>query len=344
VFGSVINAVLTGFVELILFTFSIHKGLGPVVLASVTGAFLMNLLVIPGLAIISAGLKSKEVLVNKNVQSVSSTFMFIVITAVFFPTVLYRFYERGNIKCAVCGWAETSNIVTATFPYVNCSNCEFKGVDKFDDDPAYIKMARPFVFVVSASLPLLFIVAIFFSLKTHRYFWEQFEAEIQDDSRSSLSTLACVILLVINGGLFSVVCEVLTDHIGKAINEMYLTPRFVGLVFYTLIPSVAEFINAMKFAWEGHLGLSLEIGSQGAMVVSLIQMPALVLISELIGSKSASSRFTLIFDGIDVYAVIISILLRNMMLMEKTSVNYLTGFAFLVTFGFIAVVYFYLEE
>jgi Ca2+:H+ antiporter len=294
----------------------------------------MNLLVIPGLAIISAGLKWKEVFVNKNVQSVSGTFMFIVAVAVFFPTVLYLFYSRENITCDSCAPGGS-----------NCTNCELTHLANIDDDPAYTEMGRPFVFVVSVLMPLLYIVAIVFSLKTHRYLWNQIENEMKsEETGPPLPTIACVILLTINCAMFSVVCEVLTDHIGEAITQMKLTQRFVGLVFYTVIPALAEFINAMKFAWEGHLGLSLEIGSQGAMVVSLLQMPALVLISEVIGSKDAASRFTLIFAAIDVYAVIISVLLRNTMLMEKTSVNYLTGFAFLVIFLCITIVYFFLED
>ena len=121
---------------------------------------------------------------------------------------------------------------------------------------------------------------------------------------------------------------------------MHLTERFVGLVFYTLIPAVAEFMNAVRFALEGNMGLSLEIGNQGAMVVSLIQMPVLVLVSAIIGKESAKESFTLMFENIDIFAIIISVLLRNQMLMEN-SINYFTGFAFLVIFALIAVVYFF---
>jgi Ca2+:H+ antiporter len=338
VLGSVINAALTGFVELILFSFSLRKGLGDVVMASVTGAFLMNLLVIPGLAIIAAGFKDKEVALDRKIQTVSSTFMLMVIVAVFFPTVLYRFYGDQNIDCAQCDSPSDSF-------FMNCSRCGFTPI-ALEDDPAYSTMARPFVFVVSAFLPVLYIIAIVFSLKTHRYIWENIESQMEDEEAGStpLPTAACIVLLAINCTLFSVICEVLTDNIGEASEQMHLTPRFVGLVFFTVIPALAEFINAVRFAWDGHLGLSLEIGSQGAMVVSLIQMPALVLISELMGGKTAHERFTLIFAAIDVYAIIIAVLLRNMMLMEKSSASYLTGFAFLVIFFFIAVVYFYLSD
>ena len=90
------------------------------------------------------------------------------------------------------------------------------------------------------------------------------------------------------------------------------------------------------------MGLSLEIGNQGAMVVSLLQMPALVLISVIMGGTKSSDRFTLMFEMIDVFAVIISVLLRNFLLMDN-SINYFTGFAFLVIFALIAMVYYFDE-
>jgi Ca2+:H+ antiporter len=334
-----VNAALTGFIELILFFFSIQKGLGVVVQASVTGAFLMNLLVIPGLAMFAAGLKWKEVTINKKVQGVSGTIMFLVIVAIFFPSVLYKLYAVTDVKCRSCAGF---NILSAS--ELNCTDCSSARIANIYDDPAYKRMARPFVWVVSGFMPVLYTVGMLFSLKTHSYIWHPLEEANQEEGAApALSTPVCVVLLAVNCAVFSFVCEVLTDHMGEAIEQLGMTERFVGLVFYTLVPAVAEFINAMRFALEGNLGLSLEIGNQGAMVVSLLQMPALVLISELLGHDDPKSRFTLMFETIDVFAVIIAVLLRNMMLMEE-EINYFTGFAFIGIFFFIALVYWYLDD
>jgi Ca2+:H+ antiporter len=299
----------------------------------------MNLLVIPGLAMFAAGLKWKEVTINKKVQGVSGTIMFLVIVAIFFPSVLYKLYALSDVTCRSC-----AALSFLTGPDLNCTHCSSQRIENLDDDPAYKHMARPFVWVVSAFMPILYTVGMLFSLKTHSYIWNALEEANQEEGAApGLSTPVCVVLLTINCALFSFVCEILTDHMGDAIEQLGMTQRFVGLVFYTLVPAVAEFINAMRFALEGNLGLSLEIGNQGAMVVSLLQMPALVLISELLGHDDPKSRFTLMFETIDVFAVIISVLLRNMMLMEE-EINYFTGFSFIGIFFFIALVYWYLDD
>lgn len=344
VLGSFINAILTGLVELILFYFSLKNGLGDVVRAAVTGAFLMNLLVIPGLAMFAAGLKWKEVKINRKVQSVSGTFMFLAIIAVFFPAVFYGFYGNTTLHCETCDCRARAGPRSFIVPNsgFGCSMCKMDRLVDMEDDVIYTSMAKPLMYAVSCLMPIVYFVGLFFSMKTHKYIYDQFEEEQGADEphHGSLPTWACIVILAITCTLFAIVCEILTDKIGDAIETMGLTQRFAGLVFYTLIPAVAEFINAIRFALEGNMGLSLEIGNQGAMVVSLLQIPALVLISVLMGRKHANEQFTLMFEMIDVFAVIISVLLRNFMLTDKT-VNYFTGFAFIVIFVLIAIVYYF---
>lgn len=131
-------------------------------------------------------------------------------------------------------------------------------------------------------MPLVYAVGLFFSLKTHKFIYDELEAENEQENNSySISTIWCIVLLLVCTVLFSLISDIMTELMPEALTKLDLTERFVGLVFYTLIPSVAEFINAVRFALENNLGLSLEIGNQGAMVVSLIQMPALVLMSAI---------------------------------------------------------------
>ena len=340
VLGSLINAGFTGLVELILFYFSLKKGLAQVVSSAVTGAFLMNLLVIPGLSMLAAGIKWKEVKINRKVQSVSGTFLFLAICAVFFPAVFYNIYKNGDLVCESCNGVNGTFHVSANSG-LNCTLCSISNAANLDDDDVYRTMAKPLMYTTSILMPIVYGVGLFFSLHTHKYIYDQFEAEQEgEDSAETMSTWVCVVILLVSCVIFSIVCEIVTDVMPFAIDAMGLTERFVGLVFYTLIPAVAEFMNAIRFAIEGNMGLSLEIGNQGAMVVSLIQMPALVLISIFVGDGTTKGTFTLMFELIDVFAIIISVLLRNFMLMEN-SINYFTGFAFLVIFLLIALVYYF---
>lgn len=345
VLGALINAIFTGLVEIILFFFSLRKDLGDVVRAAVTGAFLMNLLVIPGLSMFAAGIKWTEVHLNRKVQSVSGTFLLLAIVAIFFPAVYYGMYQPKQIECHQCN--ETAGLYR--FPSSElippnwvCKDCDIAHVEDLSQDKIYMSFIRPLTYCVSIIMPIIYVVGLIFSLKTHKYIYDQFEKEqdAEENTNGSVNTYVCVAILLISCVLFSIICEIFTDKLPPAMEHMNITDRFVGLIFYTIIPAVAEFMNAIRFALEGNIGLSLEISNQGAMVVSLIQIPALVLMSIIMGKTTTRKSFHLLFELIDVYAVVISVLLRNFMMMEK-SINYLNGFAFLVVFVLISIVYFF---
>jgi Ca2+/H+ antiporter len=53
--------------------------------------------------------------------------------------------------------------------------------------------------------------------------------------------------------------------------KLWLSPRFVGLVFHTLPPNLAESLAAIKFV-NGNIGLAMEIGNQGSILGTLIKM------------------------------------------------------------------------
>jgi Ca2+/H+ antiporter len=54
---------------------------------------------------------------------------------------------------------------------------------------------------------------------------------------------------------------------------------FLSLSFIHLLHPQAEYVNAVQFALQNNVALSVEIGSSGAIQIALIQMPVLVLMS-----------------------------------------------------------------
>jgi Ca2+:H+ antiporter len=93
---------------------------------------------------------------------------------------------------------------------------------------------------------------------------------------------------------------------------------------------------------NGKIGLAMEIGNQGATLTALIEMPALVLMSYIQHklSKHHVGVFTLTFPLIDIFCVMIAVLLRNSILLDKT-INYFTGTSFLIIMLLISVVYYF---
>ena len=379
ILGSIINAFFLMLVELILYYLSLAKGLTDVVRSAVVGAFLMNLLIIPGCGMFAAGLKWHEVRLNKKSQSISGTFLLLAVIGVMFPSVYYQIHAHVDFGCDKCVFGDTGNL--------NCSLCNSSALADLEKDPVYTKYASPLMYAMAIIMPIIYVIGMVFSLRTHKHIFvtKKLSEESKDDhapkqisnnnqqaittsndsltsslltndkdqldnfeqgennesgEESQMSTCLAIIILITATVLFSLMAHVMTEKIPQAIDKMGFSQRFVGLVFYTMIPNCAEYMNAVKFALNGNIGLSMELGNQAAMQTSLIEMPALVLLSLVQHKITGAAQFTLVFPFIDIFCVIVAVFLRNSILQEKF-VNYFTGIAFLLVFLLICVVYYF---
>jgi Ca2+:H+ antiporter len=200
---------------------------------------------------------------------------------------------------------------------------------------------------MAAGMPIIYIIGVYFSLRSHKHIYEPGDHEHEVGPSGGLNKWAAVAILITATLVFSGMAHVITEKIPEVIHKLGLSERFVGLVFYTIIPNAAEYMNAVKFAVNGNIGLSMEIGNQGAILTALIEMPALELLSWVQHKISLANdpeknvaQFTLVFPLIDIFCVIIAVLLRNSILLEKT-INYFTGTSFLIIMLLISVVYYF---
>ena len=86
-------------------------------------------------------------------------------------------------------------------------------------------------------------------------------------------------------------------------------------------------MNAMSFALNGNIALSMEIGSAYALQVCLVQIPFLVAFSAFYDPSRMGEEvdtFTLIFPRWDVIAIILSIFLLTYTYIEARA-NYHRG-------------------
>ena len=332
VLGAILNSTFLTIVELILYYFSLQKGLVDITRAAITGAFLMNLLIIPGFAMLFAGFKWKETILNRKAQSVGGTFLLLAIISVLFPSVFYHIHSHTRLDCSACSLIG-DDPGNQTF---NCSSCYAPEFDNIIDDPIYQDYAAPLMYTMAILMPIIFITSVIFSVKTHSHIYR---VEVNEHENEGMSQIVALIILAMSTVGFSLMAHVMTEKIPEALEKLHFSQRFVGLIFYTLIPNAAEYMNAIKFALNGNIGLSMEIGNQGAILTALIEMPALVLISLILHVTGVTKEmFTLVFPMIDIFCIIVAVLLRNSILTEK-SVNYFTGLSFLIIFLLIAVVY-----
>ncbi|KAF3037317.1 hypothetical protein E8E12_002724 [Didymella heteroderae] len=143
---------------------------------------------------------------------------------------------------------------------------------------------------------------------------------------------------------YAVIAEILVDTVDSVLEGSDIDEKFLGITLFALVPNTTEFLNAISFAMNGNIALSMEIGSAYALQVCLLQIPALVFYSALHATnidagQLAKETFTLIFPQWDMATVILCVFLLSYMYGEGKS-NYFKGSILILSY-FVVVVGFY---
>lgn len=93
-------------------------------------------------------------------------------------------------------------------------------------------------------------------------------------------TKSAVILLTATLA-YAVIAEILVNTVDAVLTNVDIDEKFLGITLFALVPNTTEFLNAISFAMNGNIALSMEIGSAYALQVCLLQIPALVLFSSI---------------------------------------------------------------
>ncbi|KAJ6516833.1 hypothetical protein C8R47DRAFT_1206045 [Mycena vitilis] len=141
----------------------------------------------------------------------------------------------------------------------------------------------------------------------------------------SRTTSASVLLICTV--LYAGIAELLVDVVDVILEGLGIDEKFLGVTLFALVPNTTEFMNAISFALNGNIALSMEIGSAYALQVCLLQIPAMVAFSAWYAPDKmgeVATTFTLIFPRWDVAVIILSMFLMTYTWIEAKS-NYHRG-------------------
>ncbi|KAF2153248.1 hypothetical protein K461DRAFT_293522 [Myriangium duriaei CBS 260.36] len=141
-----------------------------------------------------------------------------------------------------------------------------------------------------------------------------------------------IVILLTATVAYAIIAEILVDTVDSVLDNVDIDEKFVGITLFALVPNTTEFLNAISFAMNGNIALSMEIGSAYALQVMLLQVPALVLFTAVQSVRNiwpnpddaAAHAFSLIFPQWDMVTVILGLFLMNYVVGEGKS-NYFKG-------------------
>lgn len=146
---------------------------------------------------------------------------------------------------------------------------------------------------------------------------------------------------------YAIIAEILVNTVDAVLEGSDIDEKFLGITLFALVPNTTEFLNAISFAMNGNIALSMEIGSAYALQVCLLQIPALVFYSA-VHALSIPARevihqtFTLIFPQWDMITVILCVFLLSYMYGEGKS-NYFKGSILILSY-LVVIAGFYLSS
>ncbi|KAE8348085.1 Sodium/calcium exchanger protein-domain-containing protein [Aspergillus coremiiformis] len=158
-------------------------------------------------------------------------------------------------------------------------------------------------------------------------------------ARSSIILLGATIF-------YAIIAEILVNTVDVVLESVDIDEKFLGITLFALVPNTTEFLNAISFAMNGNIALSMEIGSAYALQVCLLQIPALVLFSAIYErlidpAELLTHTFNLIFPQWDMVSVILCVFLLSYVYGEGKS-NYFKGSILVLTY-LVVVIGFYLS-
>jgi Ca2+:H+ antiporter len=265
------------------------------------GSILSNILLVLGCCFIAGGIREQERSFNSTVASTMSSLMAVACASLIIPATLYAAMKTSN--------------------------------DSADKTVLLLSHGT------SVILLILYLMYLYFQLKSHRSLFENIDPEAngepgEDDSGQVLTPLAALIALVVVTILVSICADYLVGAIEPIVEKSGISRTFIGLILIPIVGNAAEHVTAVVVAYKGKMDLAINVAVGSSMQIALFVTPFLVLLGWAMDRK-----MTLHFQGFETVVFFLSVLVVNYLIQDGKS-NYLEGAMCLGIYTIIALSFF----
>jgi Ca2+:H+ antiporter len=309
--GGLLNATFGNAAELIIAIIALTKGLNEIVMASLTGSILGNLLLVAGAAMVFGGWSREKQTFSRPSAEFNAGMLMLAVAAMLFPAIFHYTAEHMH-DLHIAEHEHSVSIGT------------------------------------SVILLVVYALGLLFTLRTHAHIFSTPPAQHDEDRRGiemgeSWSVGKSVgVLLVASAGI-GLVAELLVGSAEVMAGNLGWNHIFVGVILLAIIGNAAEHSTAVMLARRNDMDTAMAICFQSSLQIALFVTPFLILLSTLfphIGFEHAR-YMNLIFSPMEVVAVMLTVFVVVFVSMNGQS-NWFEGVLLLAMYAILGIAFFYI--
>ena len=241
------------------------------------GSILSNILLVLGCCFFAGGIKYSQQQFNDVVASTMSSLMVVSTASLIIPATLYAVMR-----------------------------------DTDEDQDKNILILSHGTAVI---LLVLYVLYLFFQLKTHSYLFDakgeeeedgEPEADGEQEEGRVLSPTAAGVALVIITVLVAVCAEFLVGSIDSIVETAHISKTFIGLILLPIVGNAAEHVTAVVVAMKNKMDLAIGVAIGSSMQIALLVTPFLVILGWIMGKP-----MTLHFETFETVVFFLSVLITS---------------------------------
>lgn len=277
--GGLLNATLGNAAELIITVFAIRAGLLELVVASITGSIIGNLLLVGGLSLLIGGLKNGNQTFDRRQAGLNATLLVLAVVALVIPSLFSR----------------------AIDPELNPSI------------PAERLLSEGVALVIIA----LYVLNVIYSLTNRPGELDTAAANAAaataiHKARWTIAQSLGVLLGATVG--IATLSELLVGAVEPVVEALGMTEFFLGIIIIPLVGNIAEHLVSVEVAAKNNIELSLAISLGSSLQIALFVAPLLVFISLLF-----DHTLLLVFTNLELIALFSASLVMSLIALDGES-------------------------
>ncbi|ODQ53494.1 calcium/proton exchanger [Saitoella complicata NRRL Y-17804] len=187
---------------------------------------------------------------------------------------------------------------------------------------------------VSIVLLVLYVLYLYFQLKTHADLYSEQESEDDEQEEKTITAWTAGGLLVVITLLVAFCAEFLVDSIDALVAASGISKTFVGLILIPIVGNAAEHVTSVTVAYKNKMDLAVGIAIGSSMQIALFMTPFLVILGWIVGQP-----MSLYFQTFETAVLFISVLIVNYLIQDGKS-NWLEGALLMGVYAIISMAFF----